>query len=470
MTTPEQTAFPLSAPANYKFLRMKKSFTLTLVMAILAGGFSAQATPRFKHTPAVSTPEAARTRKAAKAAVAAAIWCPKHQEVSAWEGEWVPVDIYNTTYDRAGRIIDESIESTEDGSVVREQTTYNDNGMAVEKLVTISSNGTDFENSTRSTTQYDSKLTSFVTAAYSWMWLSNQWEQLGNNYTQTITRDANGNIISMERAVLYNGIFDPIMRLTVEYGTDGKAATIIQSDLTYDYNIGDYAWVESAKVTSIVLESTDGQITSATDLYAGGNRILSAHIVNPEDNVDVVATYTENGHTVVRTGEIQGYEAKATVSVEYLDNFGSVRLTETFEADEDGEPYMEKYIDTEMYDAYGYLTLLKNESEFMGEAIVDNISTGTLTYDPTYGYPLTYTTQIGEFDEDTEELVMVNEMYVVLSDYIDAATASVDTPVVDTDAAAEYYNLQGMRVDSAALAPGLYIVRQGGKTFKQIVR
>ena len=45
-----------------------------------------------------------------------------------------------------------------------------------------------------------------------------------------------------------------------------------------------------------------------------------------------------------------------------------------------------------------------------------------------------------------------NEMYVVLSDYIDAATASVDTPVVDTDAAAEYYNLQGMRVDSAALA------------------
>ncbi len=65
---------------------------------------------------------------------------------------------------------------------------------------------------------------------------------------------------------------------------------------------------------------------------------------------------------------------------------------------------------------------------------------------------------------------MVNEMYVVLSDYIDAATASVDTPVVDTDAAAEYYNLQGMRVDSAALAPGLYIVRQGGKTFKQIVR
>lgn len=99
MTTPEQTAFPLSAPANYKFLRMKKSFTLTLVMAILAGGFSAQATPRFKHTPAVSTPEAARTRKAAKAAGAAAIWCPKHQEVSAWEGEWVPVDIYNTTYD-----------------------------------------------------------------------------------------------------------------------------------------------------------------------------------------------------------------------------------------------------------------------------------------------------------------------------------------------------------------------------------
>lgn len=38
------------------------------------------------------------------------------------------------------------------------------------------------------------------------------------------------------------------------------------------------------------------------------------------------------------------------------------------------------------------------------------------------------------------------------------------------DAPAEYYNLQGMRVAADALTPGIYVVRQGDKTFKTIIR
>lgn len=38
------------------------------------------------------------------------------------------------------------------------------------------------------------------------------------------------------------------------------------------------------------------------------------------------------------------------------------------------------------------------------------------------------------------------------------------------DAPAEYYNLQGMRVAADALTPGIYVVRQGDKTFKTVIR
>ncbi|MDO4320305.1 MAG: PKD domain-containing protein [Bacteroidales bacterium] len=54
--------------------------------------------------------------------------------------------------------------------------------------------------------------------------------------------------------------------------------------------------------------------------------------------------------------------------------------------------------------------------------------------------------------------------------FIDGAdlieSVGTDTP----DAPAEYFNLQGVRVDSRNLAPGIYIVRRGNETSKQYVR
>lgn len=47
---------------------------------------------------------------------------------------------------------------------------------------------------------------------------------------------------------------------------------------------------------------------------------------------------------------------------------------------------------------------------------------------------------------------------------------SDNSEAADTNAPAEYYNIQGMRVNANALTPGLYIVRQGGKTTKTVIR
>ena len=44
--------------------------------------------------------------------------------------------------------------------------------------------------------------------------------------------------------------------------------------------------------------------------------------------------------------------------------------------------------------------------------------------------------------------------------------ASVNSIEADADAVAEYYNLEGMRMDASSLTPGIYVVRRGNKVNK----
>lgn len=49
-------------------------------------------------------------------------------------------------------------------------------------------------------------------------------------------------------------------------------------------------------------------------------------------------------------------------------------------------------------------------------------------------------------------------------------SVSIDAVGVDTEAPAEYYNLQGVRVDSNSLVPGIYVRRSGDKAVKVLVK
>lgn len=49
-------------------------------------------------------------------------------------------------------------------------------------------------------------------------------------------------------------------------------------------------------------------------------------------------------------------------------------------------------------------------------------------------------------------------------------SVSIDVVGVDTEAPAEYYNLQGVRVDSNSLVPGIYVRRSGDKAVKVLVK
>lgn len=58
------------------------------------------------------------------------------------------------------------------------------------------------------------------------------------------------------------------------------------------------------------------------------------------------------------------------------------------------------------------------------------------------------------------------EFAIKLPNTIDAV-ATIDT---DVDAPVEYYTIDGMKVNGAELAPGLYVVRQGARSWKQMVK
>ena len=66
----------------------------------------------------------------------------------------------------------------------------------------------------------------------------------------------------------------------------------------------------------------------------------------------------------------------------------------------------------------------------------------------------------------------VNNIHVIYAEDPDATTSAIDSIIVDgdEDAPVEYFNIQGVRVNADRLVPGLYIVRQGSKTSKIIVK
>lgn len=66
----------------------------------------------------------------------------------------------------------------------------------------------------------------------------------------------------------------------------------------------------------------------------------------------------------------------------------------------------------------------------------------------------------------------VNNIHIIYAEDPDATTSAIDSIIVDDDedAPVEYFNIQGVRVNADRLVPGLYIVRQGSKASKIIVK
>ena len=402
------------------------------------------------------------------------IWCAGTREVFYWEDEWLPIEKYTDTYTDKGLVEVEECTDLIDGSMSRESNTYNANGMLSRRLTQVGEEGVSvLENSQLVERAYDERLTDVIIENNNWFWVNGEWSQIGNNYRRIIERNESGNITSVVIATLYMDEFEPSQRLTVTYGDNGEAISMVEEVLTYD-DAGQLVWEMTQKLDNIVWDTTDGQLYDIEEVYDGANRIKSCTLDMEGIEVDVNVEYMEanQGYTITMATSLdEMFQLIVTGKVEMLDasgyGKGSYRTTATT-AISLGDETLDEEIVTEcvIYDDYGIELLVETTYTYGGITEVEERMVNSVSYDPDYGYPVV--AEASMYDPEAEEMYLY--MKCVYSDYTNVAE---QTDVATLPSASvndvEYYTLQGIRVDRNSLEPGVYIRRQGSEARKVVI-
>ena len=104
--------------------------------------------------------------------------------------------------------------------------------------------------------------------------------------------------------------------------------------------------------------------------------------------------------------------------------------------------------------------------EFLPNAVSRANETGTIIANGLAAYELAPSSNNNAFTDNIRKLTANSINYLVSK----TTTGVEDITVAGSEAAREYFNLQGMRVDAESLTPGLYIVRQGNNSTKILVK
>lgn len=273
----------------------------------------------------------------------------------------------------------------------------------------------------------------------------------GNCYKRTIRRDQDGNVREVTVAVLFQGRYDPIQKISV------KPNSIELSELMYATS----SWTTTMAYTDIVWDRTDGQIVTIDDLFTGSNRIASAHFVNPNGNLpyydyDINVIYGEGeDFDCVRTGLYQGLE-DAIVRMVYRENVDidgteSYVMTTSYDIVDSAEP-AEWYRDELRVDKWGLETLYQTSNWLEGgEPEIDVERLTDVTYDSTYGYPLqAVTTENGK-----------PFMRVDFADYVDCSRLGSLRNISAQQKHKKFFNLKGQPVSESF--KGLRISKYGAE-------
>ena len=227
----------------------------------------------------------------------------------------------------------------------------------------------------------------------------------------------------------------------ITYSENGEAVEMTEE---YSFNYDkELFWEVDSKVTDIVWDRTDGQICNIKEIFGGNNRVKSCHIIEDDEiATDLKVEYSERSDDYRASITMTMFGLTMTEVVEYsaLENNGERMYREI------GYMGMVMTSISEIhYDAWGLMTLQKEEERSGGETYVEGLS-GEVEYDAE-GRPSIYT--ISEFytDEDTGKMVSEYLVRAQYSDYVDV-TAAVDIMNTDVNLTGNYYNLQGMPVSS----------------------
>ncbi|MDE5795373.1 MAG: hypothetical protein K2I08_11715 [Muribaculaceae bacterium] len=376
-----------------------------------------------------------------------------------WEGDsWVKDDLYEYTFDRAGNVTVELSQDAE-GDIARTVREYNDNGKVTFEETKISSDGVNYNNHRKSEIDYDPILTDVIIRKDQWAWINGEWMP-GDCYKRNITRDEKGNITSVEIAVLFNGIYDPTQRLTITYGSDGKATEISESILNYDYNKREYFWEQGPKYTNIVWDRTDGQIYDIEDIFIGENRIKSGIYEESEEvQMEVSVDYDgdSDGYVVTMLVEEEGVMMTATTEYTPLENDGYIV---EMKAEMMGFIIMSMKEEIR-FDEWGLMTLQEQTIEAYGQGSGYDTVTGVVEYDAE-GKPVVYTISEESSEVGNDQVYTENVIRAEYSDYVDV-TASVKDLNVSGEAE-ECYDLNGLRLNEPA--SGKIVVTKSGKKIR----
>lgn len=133
---------------------------------------------------------------------------------------------------------------------------------------------------------------------------------------------------------------------------------------------------------------------------------------------------------------------------------------------------LENYKDTKIVDLTGHFTDADDVDAAIALSIVpaNDMTLDEIADVILEGKSLTITPKT--FGEAVLRIQSVSRGHVAYHDIlIDIAKVGVDNVAADsTDAPAEYFNLQGVRVDADNLTPGIYVRRQGNNTSKVIIK
>lgn len=453
----------------------------TLLLLSAAGfiAFTAAATSSPRQIPADqqrAKSELVKTRETVKKIAKAnadndLIWKAGKMTFSWWNGEeshWNESETQNYKYDEDGRVISSGTEYNyteltynEFGQVATASTYMVEDGVA--RLVNLQE------------MEYDSKVHDFLIKTTN----TGEW-YTGVAGTQ-ITRNEDGNVVSV-RDYWSNSdgeINFSSDELVIKYGADGYATELYNA-----YRYADEVEIED-HITDVTWHNTDGQIFSLefddynSDLFFGRNRIASCTAIDEEWPLPATLTVSYDGISYHSLLEMTNGERLAEFDYKSDDAFGSFTCEE-YEVDydsddEDGEviyyiDYARNVTRTEKYDRFGLKLVDGCSSVYHYEDEEDETYSeygyAAVNYDEEYGYPLVY---IWLYKNEWDE-APVNQQRIEYSDYQSfSGVENVETDATDaTDATEEYYNLNGIRVSNPT--SGLYIVRQGNRVAKRVIR
>lgn len=394
-------------------------------------------------------------------------WQAMTQKAYGWNGAaWQLDEIYRCAYNSAGQIMTKTITDA-DGSVNRETYRWDINGMLISRLNEYArSASAPFQQTQRLTRTYDERITSFITFNDQLIKQGTEWIP-SNNYKQTVTRNEDGNVIQMERAIYYGGIYDPTYHINIEYGADGKATAISTEDLQYDYDTKSFFWKPGTSYKEIVWESTDGQIVSIDNLFDGANRLKSAIVTINGEDCHISAEYAGDGSwTSRRTFFDEDMDMDLEEKIEYTptDAYGSSQVIITMGYVEDGKTYStEQYTYTYKYSPDGLLLL--EEEVFSNDEGTETVSRieGTIEYDSEHGYPLTWT--LSEYDPEAGK--QINTLRAEYSDYIQTGTDSSITYIETGGKAPQLFDLNGRRVTTPSA--GKILISKSASAAKKLI-